>query len=143
MSSKKNRMPSAERVYSTLWPHERAAIIERYNNREPMTSIARNMGFSLNIVRTFIKLEISAKRIKEQIDLRRLEREITKAKEHEDILLERRLGNVDDNTAPRASDQYLHDKRAAKAGSRKLLEALHAYFERREAAQKEADSGNV
>ena len=139
MLTRARKFVKASHVYSSVTPWERAEITRLYNERLPIPAIARTVGQSVRVVRTFLALEIQAKRIKEQLDLRQLEREITKAKEHEDVLLERRLGNVRDNTAPRASDQYLHDKRAAKAGSRKLLEALHRYFEKREAEKGQSD----
>lgn len=133
MTIASRKQATASHVYSQLTAYDRREILARYANREPMTRIAKSLGLTLRVVRTFITFEIQAKRIKEQLDLRQLEREITKAKKDSDALLEKRLGNVKNTIAPRASDQYLHDKRAAKAGSRKLLEALHRYFAKREA----------
>ena len=143
MIGRARKFVKASHVYSCVTPWERSEITRLYNERLPIPAIARTVGQSVRVVRTFLALEIQAKRIKEQLDLRQLEREIALAKKSEEVLLERRLGNVDEATAPRASDQYLHDKRAAKEGSRKLLEAIHRYLEKREAAQKEADNGTV
>ena len=130
---------TASHVYSMLTPRERAEIIRLYNDRIPMTSIAKTVGQSIRVVRTFIGFEIAAKRIKEQIDLRTLEREITIAKRDYERSLNARLETNDDAVGiPRASDRHIYDRRAAEAGSRKLLEALHRYFEKRE-----TENGNV
>jgi len=124
----------ASHVYSQLTPWERSEILRLYDERLSMTAIARQVGQSLRVVRTFISLEIQAKRIKEQIDLVSLEREITKAKRDYDKRMHTRLENGDSSGGiPRGSDRHIYDRRAAIAGSRKLLEAVNRYLEKREA----------
>lgn len=134
MTSRSKRLATTPHVYAILRDWQREEITRMYNDRQPMTVIARTIGESLRVVRTFIALEIQAKRLKEQLDLRTLEREITKAKRDYERSLNARLETNDDSVGvPRASDRHIYDRRAAEAGSRKLLEALHRYFEKREA----------
>lgn len=134
MIGRAKKYESASHVYSILRPWQREDIIRMYNDRVPLTSIAKTIGENLRVVRTFVAMEIQAKRLKEQLDLRKLEREIALAKADYDRRLQARLETVDDSVGiPRGSDRHIYDRRAATAGSRKLLEALHRYFEKREA----------
>ena len=144
MMSRAKKFASPSHVYDVLRPWQREDIVRMYNERVPLTSIAKSIGESLRVVRTFVAMEIQAKRLKEQLDLRKLEREIALAKADYDRRMHARLETVDDSVGiPRGSDRHIYDRRAAEAGSRKLLEAIHRYLEKREAAQQESQSGTV